>query len=89
MNNSLVIGETEKTKAGYQIKEPFAMIPMEECLRLITLDIDLIGTKIEELFLTEDKVMYSTDPSQLIIDEYTKLLKEANETIESSETPEK
>jgi hypothetical protein len=29
--------------------------------------------------------MYSTDPSQLIIDEYTKLLKEAGEKTESPE----
>jgi hypothetical protein len=79
MNNSLIIGETERTDSGYQIKDPFSIIPMEEGIRLIPLDIDLIGVQKEEIFLTDDKVMYNENTSDVIIDEYKKLLENGPE----------
>ena len=93
MNNSLIIGETITSNKGTVIKDPFSMIPMEEGLRLIPLDIDLIGVKIPELILTEDKVFYTITPSEVIIQEYEKLLKgetppvpEAEKTEETEKT---
>ena len=74
MNNTLIIGETERIENGYQIKDPFSIIPMEEGIRLIPLDIDLIGVQMEEIFLTDDKVMYNKNTSDVIISEYKKLL---------------
>ncbi len=76
MNNSLIVGNTTETKGKISIDTPFAMIPMEEGIRLIPLDIDLIGVKMDSIELTTDKVMYSIKPSQLIIDEYNKLISE-------------
>lgn len=74
MNNTLIIGETEKTKEGYQIQDPFAVIPTEDGLRLLPLDIELTGTQMEEIYLSNDKVMYSTNPSEVIIEKYKNLL---------------
>ena len=73
MNNSLIIGETTEQRGITKIGNPFAMIPLEEGLRVIPLDIDLLGIKMDEITLTEDKIMYSIRPSEIIIKEYLKL----------------
>ena len=86
MNNSLIIGETGNINNGVVISKPFALIPMEEGLRLIPLDIDLIGNQIESLNLSNDKIMYSTEPSKVISDEYLKLLNGETETETETET---
>jgi len=93
MNNSLVVGETTVKGKNTTIKNPFAMIPMEDGIRLIPLDIDLIGVRMDELVLTDDKVFYVSEVSKVIADEYEKLLNQPDnieiETNEDSENPEK
>jgi hypothetical protein len=76
MNNSLVVGPTEiKEDGSVVIQDPFAMIPMEEGIRLIPLDIDLIGARMDVLELTADKVFYTKKLSDVIVNEYHKMLK--------------
>ncbi len=89
-NNSLIVGETEEKKNGVKITNPFAMIPMEEGIRMIPLDIDLIGSKIEEVFVQTENVFYSVEPSEVIVEEYNKLKDfgpEGPEGLEMPETP--
>ena len=74
MNNSLIVGETKQTAKNTTIKEPFAMIPMQEGIRMLPFDIELTGKRMEDITLSNDKIMYSVEPSSVIIDEYQKLL---------------
>ena len=77
INNSLIVGNTFNSGDKVTIQDPFAMIPMEEGLRLIPLDIDLIGIRMEEIELTNDKVFYTSKLSPVIVKEYSRLLEEA------------
>jgi hypothetical protein len=79
MANTMVIGYTKETPEGIQIKDPYNVIPMKEGIRLIPMDIELIGNPITEVEFTTDKIYYSVEPSKVIADEYERLLKEFKE----------
>ena len=79
MNNTLIVGETKETAKQVTIQDPYGMIPMEEGIRLVPLDIEITGFKMPEITLTQDKVMYTTDISEIIIAEYHKLLEQGVE----------
>jgi hypothetical protein len=77
MANTLVIGEVQRvaqgTQEGYRIDTPFNVIPMKEGIKLYPMDIELVGKQIESVVFTDDKIYYVTDPSKVLIDEYTRL----------------
>ena len=85
MNNSLIIGETQEKENGTLILNPYAVIPMQEGIRLLPLDIEITGVKMPEIYLSNDKIMYSVEPSTIIVDQYKKLLAESQESQETQE----
>jgi hypothetical protein len=89
MNNSLIVGPTKIIDDGVIITDPFAMIPMEDGIRLIPLDVDLIGAVMDVLELTNDKIFYTKNVSDVIINEYYKMLKgDENVQVEPVESEE-
>jgi len=87
MNNMMLIGETEQTKTKTKIKKPFSLIPLQEGLRLVPLDIELTGVEMEEIELSNDKVFYTVKPTDVIINEYKKLLENPTPQEPQKETP--
>jgi len=87
MNNTLIVGETTETKDKVVIENPYSMIPVEDGIKLIPIDVNFIGVIMEKIELTQDKVFYTSEVSKVIEEEYHKYLEaQKNPPQESQET---
>jgi hypothetical protein len=72
----MIIGFKGKgTKDKIVIDTPFAVIPLQEGIKLYPLDLELIGKPIETLELQKSAVLYNTEPSDVLKKEYIRILK--------------
>ena len=78
MNNTLIVGDVKETKTKVTVQDPYGMIPMEDGIRLVPLDIEITGSKMESIEFSQDKVMYVHTLAPVIVAEYEKLLDAAN-----------
>ncbi len=74
MNNTLIVGETTETPEKVIINEPYSMIPVEDGIKLMPIDVNFIGVIMDKIELTNDKVFYVSEVSKVIEDEYHKYL---------------
>jgi hypothetical protein len=74
INNQMVIGPVVEVKDKVTVINPFSLIPTKDGLTLIPYDIDLTGYKLEQITFKGEHVLYVTDTSEQLAEEYLRIL---------------
>ena len=68
--NQIIIGKVTETSHLIKIKDPYNVALMVEGLEIYPMDQEIVGTKIPEISLSKENLMYWTQPSEDLINSY-------------------
>jgi ABC-type proline/glycine betaine transport system ATPase subunit len=74
ISNQMIVGKIIEAEDKVMVFQPFGLIPTKDGLTLIPYDIDLTGTKMEQVTFKAEHVLYTTIASEQLAAEYIRIL---------------
>ncbi len=74
ITNALIIGKTYQSGNIIHIEKPYACYPTPEGLQMQPFDKEILGKDLDIISIDNKNVVYSTEPSQDIINTYLKAI---------------